>query len=51
MHINEQFLMKMTTEQLSQIRELAVKLDGTVTGSMSGAYTKALNDQLGRLGL
>lgn len=51
MHTNEQFLTKMTAEQLTEVRDLALKLDGTVTGSMSGAYSKALNDQLGRLGV
>lgn len=51
MHTNESFIKKMTPEQLNEVRELALKLDGTVTGSMSGAYTRALNDQLTRLGV
>jgi len=43
MHINEQFLTKMTPEQIEQLKEEAAAL--------GGAHTKALNEQLARLGL
>lgn len=45
MHTNEQFLMKLTAEQIAQLKEEAVALNA------NGAYTKALNEQLARLGL
>ena len=51
MHTNEVFLTKMTAEQLNDIRAHATTLDASVTGSMSGAYTKALKEQLSRLGV
>lgn len=51
MHINEQFLTKLTPAEVQEICILASKLDASVTGSMSGAYTKALTEQLARLGV
>lgn len=45
MHTNEQFLTKMTAEQLEQLKMEAAALN------TNGAYTKALNEQLARLGL
>jgi len=45
MHTNEQFLTKMTAAQLEQLKMEAAALN------TNGAYTKALNEQLARLGL
>jgi len=42
-HTNEQFLTKLTAEQIEQLKEQAAAL--------GGAHTKALNEQLVRLGL
>lgn len=43
MHTNEQFLTKMTAEQIEQLKAEAA--------AMGGAHAKALNEQLGRLGV
>lgn len=45
MHTNEAFLTKLTAEQIEQLKEQAAALNS------NGAYTKALNEQLARLGV
>ena len=51
MHTNESFLTKLNAEQINELRALALTLDSNVTGSASGAYTRALHEQLNRLGV
>ena len=45
MHTNEAFLTKMTAEQIEQLKAEAVAMNA------NGAYTKALAEQLSRLGV
>lgn len=57
MHTNEQFLTKMTAEQIAQLKVEAATLDGNPTHMASTgtgwrwAHTRALDEQLARLGL
>lgn len=57
MHTNEQFLTKMTAEQITQLKAEALQLDSNPThmaGTGTGwryAHTRALDEQLARLGL